>query len=265
MISNPNNSQIRAVRKLRKRRERERRRVLLVEGHRALATAVRAGRPILELVHTGAGAVRRRDLVRTVKDSGAKMLEVTDEVMASITSVGSAPDVVGVVAMHQASLEEVAAAFGLGTILAGVHDPAAAGAVLASCAAAGGTVAIATTGTTDIFAPKPVRSAAGAHFLLRLVAGVDPAACAGALKAAGVRIVAVDAGATTTSPETDLSEPVALVVSDGSSLPQPLADEVSARIAVGDGSATIRPPVTAEAAVVLFEAERQRRHRGRSG
>ena len=258
MISNPNNSQVRAVRKLRKRRERERRRVLLVEGHRALDVAVRAGCPILELIHTETGAAKRGELVRTVKASGAKVLAVTDAVMASLTSVGSTPDVVGVVPMREATLEEAAEAFGLGTVLAGVHDPATAGAVMASCAAAGGSVAIATTGTTDIFAPKPVRSAAGAHFLMRVVAGVDPSACAGALKAAGVSLVALDDGSGAAHASPDLSEPLAVIVSDVGELPQGLAHEVSARMSVHDRTAPIRPPLAAEAAVVLFEAVRRR-------
>ena len=88
------------------------------------------------------------------------MLEVSPAVMASLTAVGSSPDVLAIVPLREASLEEATGAFGLGAVLAGVHDPAAAGSILASCAAAGGSVVIATTGTTDLFAPKVVRSAA---------------------------------------------------------------------------------------------------------
>lgn len=264
MISNPNNSQIRAVRKLRKRRERDRRRALLVEGHRALDAAVRSGCPILELVHTPEGAAKRRDLVRSAKDAGAKVLEVTSEVMRSLTSVGSNPDVLGIVPLREATLDEAAQAFGLGTVLAGVHDPAAAGSILASCAAAGGSVAIATTGTTDLFAPKPVRSAAGAHFLLRVVSGVDPERCAETLKAHGVRMVTVGAEGTDVS-SSILAEPLAVVVGDETDLPEAFAGGVAERVRVGVGSGPIRPPLAAEAAVVLFEAVHQRRNGARNG
>ena len=264
MISNPNNPQIRAVRKLRKRRERDRRRVMLVEGHRALSVAMRSGFPVLELVHTHDAVAKRPELIREAKAAGAKVLEVSPAVMASVTSVGSTPDVVGVVPIREATLEEAASSFGLGTVLAGVHDPATAGSILASCAAAGGSVAIATTGTTDLFAPKPVRSAAGAHFLLRVVSGVDPAACADSLKAAGVRLVSVAADGKDLA-STTWSEPVAVVLADDGELPAPLASEADERVRVGDPAAEIRPPLAAEAAVVLFEAVHRRRTGGGPG
>ncbi|MGH2726221.1 MAG: TrmH family RNA methyltransferase, partial [Actinomycetota bacterium] len=256
---NLNNPQIRAIRKLRKRRERERRGAMLVEGRRALGVAIRAGSPVIELVHTPGAREKRLEMVRAVRASGAKVLEVSPEVMASLTGVGSVPDVVGVVPLLESSLEEAASAFGFGAVLAGVHDPAAAGSILASCAAAGGSVAIGTTGTTDRFAPKPVRSAGGAHFLMRVAAGVDPTACAESLRSAGVRLVTLDPEGEDLATST-LSEPLAVVVGEEGSVPEPLAASVLGRVRIGDPEAGIRPPLAAEAAVVLFEAGRRRRN-----
>ena len=234
---------------------------MLVEGHRALSVAMRSGCPILELVHTKDGLAKRADLIREAKAAGAKVLEVSTAVMASVTSVGSTPDVVGVVPIREATLEEAAGSFGLGTVLAGVHDPATAGSILASCAAAGGSVAIATTGTTDLFAPKPVRSAAGAHFLLRVASGVDPAACADALKTAGIRLVSVTADGKELA-DAAWTDPVAVLVADDGELPTSLANGTDERVRVGDPAAEIRPPLAAEAAVVLFEAAHRRRTGG---
>lgn len=257
MISNPNNPQIRAVRKLRKRRERERRRAMLVEGHRAVTVAMRAGTPVLELVHTADAARKRPDLLRDARASGAKMLEVSPDVMASLIAVGSAPDLLAIVPLLEVSLEEATRAFGLGAVLAGVHDPATAGSILASCAAAGGSVVIATTGTTDLFAPKAVRSAAGAHFLLRVVSGVDLGACAESLKAAGVRLVTVAPDGEDLA-SSRWAEPVAVVVGEEAALPEALADQSVGRVRISDPGARIRAPLAAEAAVVLFEAQHRR-------
>lgn len=255
MISNPNNPQIRAVRKLRKRRERERRRAMLVEGHRGVGVAVRTGTPVLELVHTSDAAAKRPDLLRGTRASGAKMLEVSPAVMASLTSMGTAPDMLAIVPMRESSLAEATMAFGIGAVLAGVHDPATAGSILASCAAAGGSVAIATAGTTDLFAPKVVRSAAGAHFLLRVVSGVDPADCAASLRSAGIGLVTVAADGEDL-PSSRWAEPVAVVVGEDGAL----TDLVERRVRIADREATIRPPLAAEAAVVLFEAAHRRRN-----
>jgi TrmH family RNA methyltransferase len=230
---------------------------MLVEGHRGVGVAMRTGIPILELVHTADAAAKRPDLLRETRASGAKILEVSPEVMASLTAVGSAPDVLAIVPLREARLEEATGAFGLGAVLAGVHDPAAAGSIIASCAAAGGSVVIATTGTTDLFAPKVVRSAAGAHFLLRVVSGVDPAACAESLRVAGVRLVTVAADGEDLS-KSRWTEPVAVVVGEDGALPDALPAPVRVRIA--DPATRIRPPLVAEAAVVLFEAAHRRRN-----
>ncbi|MCI0344333.1 MAG: hypothetical protein L0221_02665, partial [Chloroflexi bacterium] len=159
------------------------------------------------------------------------------------------------------SLAEAAGAFGLGAVLAGVHDPAAAGSILASCVAAGGSAAIATTGTTDLFAPKPVRSAGGAHFLMHVVAGIDPAECAESLRSAGVRLVTLDPDGEDLGSST-LSEPLAVLVGEEGSVPEPLAATAQGRVRIGVAGVGLRPPLAAEAAVVLFEAGRRRNGSG---
>ena len=226
---------------------------MLVEGHRALDVAIRAGCPVLELVHTTGATSRREEMIRSARSAGAKVLEVSVEIMASLSAVGSAPDVLGVVPLREASLDDATRAFGLGAVLAGVRDPATAGSILASCAAAGGSVAIATTGTTDLFAPKPVRSAAGAHFLLQVASGVDPATCADSLEAAGVLLVSVDPDGGDL-PSVQWSEPVAVLVGEDGTL----AERAGRRVRVAPAGVVIRPPLSAEAAVVLFEAGRRR-------
>ena len=257
MISNPNNPTIRQIRKLRKRRERDRSREMIVEGHRALGVALRAKAAVSRVLHTKEGAERRADLLRDARAAGATVLEVSPNVMATLTSVETAPDMIGVAAIPAVSVQEAVSRFGLGAVLAGVRDPATAGSILASCAAAGGAVAIATKGTTDLFAPKPVRSAAGAHFVLAIASDVDPESCADALGAAGVGVVALESSGTDPS-RVDLGDRLAVVVGEEGAVPDPLLTAAAARVVVGDEDTHVRPSVAAQAAVVLFEAARQR-------
>ncbi len=257
MISNPNNPTIRQIRKLRKRRERDRAREMLVEGHRALGVALRAHARVSRVLHTKDAATRRADLLRDARAAGASVVEVSPAVMASLTSVETAPDVLGVADIPAVTADESLSRFGLGAVLAGVRDPATAGSILASCAAAGGTVAIATKGTTDLFAPKPVRSAAGAHFALAIAPDVDPEACAAALRAAGVRLAVIEPAGAALS-DAVLDEPLALVVGEDGAIPDPLLKAADAHVAVGRPDSPVRPSVAAQAAVVLFEAARRR-------
>jgi RNA methyltransferase, TrmH family len=257
VISNLNNPTVRQVRRLRKRRERERRRTVLVEGNRALAVALSSSRTVRQVLHTKNASAARASLLREARAAGATVLEVTTAVMESLTSVATAPDILSIVDAAPTSLDEAAARFGLGTVLAGVHDPATAGSILACCAAAGGSVAVATRGTTDLFAPKSVRSAAGAHFRLAIAGGISAEECARALRTAGVRLVALRPGGD--PPErADLTEPLAVLVGEDGAIPPELADAADATVSVGDGRSGIAAPVAAQAAVVLFEAARRR-------
>jgi TrmH family RNA methyltransferase len=257
VISNPNNATIRQVRKLRKRRERDRRRQILVEGHRALAVALRSNTEVPIVLHTAAASSKRADLLGEARARGASLHEVSPDVMASLTSVETPPDVLGVAAMPACTLADAVARFGFGSVLAGVRDPATAGSILSSTAAAGGRVAISTTGTTDLFAPKPVRSAAGAHFLIAIAPDADPSECAAALGSRGVRIVALEAGGRHPA-DADLDGRVAVVLSDDGAMPEALDNAVQQRVTAMQRDAGIRPSVGAEAAVVLFEAARRR-------
>ena len=257
MISNPNNPTIRQIRKLRKRRERDKRRQVIVEGHRSLSVALHAKADVSKVLHTPSATTKRSELLQDARERGASIHEVSPAVMASLTSVETAPDVLGVATMPGCTLEQAVSRLSLGAVLAGVRDPATAGSILSSCAAAGGEVAIATAGTTDLFAPKPVRSASGAHFLLSIAPGVDPEACAEALRSAGVRMVALEAEGGDLG-DADLEGKIAIVVGEEGAMPKALSDAADARVAAGSGPTGIRPSVGAEAAVVLFEAARRR-------
>jgi TrmH family RNA methyltransferase len=258
VISNPNNSTIKQIRKLRKRRERDRTRRMIVEGHRALGVAIRAQAGVSYVLHTTDAAVRRADLLRTARAAGAKVLEVTADVMVSLTSVSTAPDVLGVAPIPATTLNDAVSKLGLGAVLAGIRDPATAGSILSSCAAAGGSVAIATKGTTDLFAPKPVRSGAGAHFVLAIAPDVSVEECARALRDGGARVAVLDRVGRDPS-EADLGDPIAVVITGEDALPATFGEAGEEHVAVAGSSTDIRPSVAAQAAVVLFEAARQRR------
>ena len=258
MISNPNNATIRQIRKLRKRRDRERRRRVIIEGHRALTVALRSKADVWQVLHTSSAATKRAELLREARSRGATILEVTPVVMQSLTAVDAAPDVLGVAAMPVATLAEAVRSLGFGAVLAGIKDPATAGSILSSCAAAGGSVAIAIKGTADLFAPKPLRAAAGAHYVLTVAPDVSPEECAEALRAAGVRVLAVHPDGKNVS-DANVDGPLAVVISEEGAIPADLTPPAGDLVGTGSGSAEIRPSVGAEAAVVLFEAARRRR------
>lgn len=244
MISSLNNATVKATARLRKRRERERRGAFLVEGHRAAAVALSSGARFLALLHTPAARRRRAALVTAA--AATKVHEVSNEVMAFLTDSAHPPDVLAVVPLRPAGLGEAVAA-GLVVVLAGVRDPAVAGGILAAGAAAGARGAVALRGTADVFAPAAVRAAAGAHFALRLAAGADPAAVAGALEGRRVAALSEDGVPVCSA---SMREIDALVVCDGE---VPAAFAAARRVSIPAGDRGVAAGLVARAAIALHE------------
>jgi TrmH family RNA methyltransferase len=245
VISSTNNATIRRVRRLRKRAEREKRKAFIVEGHRAVRVAVESRRDVEVLLHTPAAATRHRQLLVDAADGGARVMEAAPAVMAVLSAAATTPDVIAVVGLP----EPVVAGDGPVLILSGVRDPATVGSLLATAAAAGIRRAVSIRGTADLFASTPVRVGAGAHFLIGL--SEAPSLEESLASAAGARVVAI-------APEgpppwaIDLTGMVAFVVGDE----QPANWDAAVSLPAGIGGAAA--PLAVKAAVILFEARRQR-------
>lgn len=250
MISSVGNPSIRRVRRLRKRTWRERRSLVLVEGHRSVAAALDAGVAVEQVFYTARAARLRAPLLATAKAAGARINEVSPEVMVHLTSVTTQPDVLGVAPLRDARLEAVAG--GSAVLLRRVRDPATAGAIMATAAAVGMDAAVLTAGSVDAFLPKTVRAAQGAHFRLRVVRDVDAETAFALLGGAGPRLVAL-AGEGKAPWEADLRGP-AVVVIDGEDEP---GEVPGAAVSLAVPARGQGPSLTARAAVVLYEWLRQ--------
>ncbi|MDZ5076236.1 RNA methyltransferase [Nesterenkonia sp. HG001] len=96
---------------------------------------------------------------------------------------------------------------GLVAGLLSLQDPGNVGTIIRTADAAGAAAVVLIPGSADPWAPKVVRSAAGSHFHLPLVAGVDPQRLVDAARAAGLQVLAADAGGEASLP--DLEHPAA--------------------------------------------------------
>lgn len=89
--------------------------------------------------------------------------------------------------------------------LVGLQDPGNVGTVIRTADAAGAEAVVLTPGSVDPWAPKVVRSAAGSHFHLPLLIGVDPQGLAEAARSAGMQVLAAHGGGEVSLP--DLERP----------------------------------------------------------
>ena len=168
----------------------------------------------------------------------------------------------GVIAVAGSPLQElgaIQARSGLAVILAAVSDPGNVGTLVRSAAAAGADGVILTEGSSDVLNPKTARASASALFSVPLVADVSLEAAVEHVRSLGFVIIGTDARADKTIYDTDLTQPIALVLGNES---WGLSD---GDVGVVDHAMSIPMPGVVESlnvgvagSIVIFEALRQR-------
>jgi TrmH family RNA methyltransferase len=104
---------------------------------------------------------RGHELLNAFKDPSVQLINVPDELMAKISDTESDQGLLLVIKHRQVSLPEDP---NFVVILDGIKDPGNMGTILRTAAAAGVQLVIHTPGCVDVYSPKVVRSAMGAHF-----------------------------------------------------------------------------------------------------
>lgn len=257
LIRSPDNHLLRQVRQLAQRKYRREQGAFLLEGERLVGDALASGVEPRTLLVRDDFAPQSPELAAALDASSERIRLIERTVFDRALDVVSPQGIAAIVPLP----DERAAIgpFRYGLMLDGISDPGNAGTLLRSAAAAGVELVIAGTGTADLWSPKVVRAAMGAHFRLRLVgAGTGIAHYAGAI---AVRAVA-EADADAEYTDVDLSGPLLMIVgseahgpSDGG---RALAN-TTVRIPMSAGVESLNAAVAGS--VILFEAARQRRQR----
>jgi TrmH family RNA methyltransferase len=170
--------------------------------------------------------------------------------------------IAGVVSMLDVPLSSVTGARPLLAVACvEMQDPGNAGAVLRSACASGAGAVVFSAGSVDVYNPKTVRSSAGALFRVPVVAGEPQAEdVLDELGRWGLRRVGAVVAGGLEYTEEDLAAPLALV-------PPALGSRLDGCLSIPMAGATESLNVAVAAAVICFEAARQRRAAGagRSG
>lgn len=158
-ITSPQNPHLKDLRRLARRRERERVGRFTAEGEDLIAAAEHAGWPVLEGYRAAGSEL-----------GGARFTDVTPEALAAVSSLGSGTRAIGV--YEQRWLD--APAGPLCVYLHGVRDPGNVGTVLRSALAFGASCVALGPDCADPYSPKAVRASMGAVFAVALARLPDP-------------------------------------------------------------------------------------------
>jgi len=152
IISSRQNEQVKALIKLKLQKERKKQNKFLAEGVRVCKTLIESG-ALLENLYT---TERTLDTAKKLA-SDNKIIQVTEPVMAKISTVSTPSGLVGSFQIPSPPSPEKLSS---GLILAQIADPGNMGTLIRSCAAMGFTSVVTIEGA-DPWGPKSVQASAG--------------------------------------------------------------------------------------------------------
>jgi RNA methyltransferase, TrmH family len=260
-----------------------------VEGVRLVEEALTSGCRVEAVLFSESGERYRNRLAPLVSrpETGFPVLRTTDRLFEGIADTEHPQGIAALVVPRPATLEQLVSAnnsdatfasrsltpqpcAALLVVLAGVQDPGNVGTIVRTAAAFGATgvvtAASGQSGTASPFAPKAMRASAGAALHLPILTGMALAVLLTQLKLFGIRTVASCAhqlnktNADIRAPwEVQWCEPTAFLVgNEGAGLPEDVVHAADTRIHIPMATQIESLNAAAAAAVVLYEAYRQR-------
>ncbi len=253
-ITSVHNERVKYVRSLARRRNRQREGRFVVEGSRLVDEMVRAGeRPALVLyTEAWAASLEAKPLLTVLALAEGGAWPVSEPVFAVCADSQTPQGVLAVVSFVRTLPRP-----GPILILDRLRDPGNLGTLLRSAEAAGVGQVFLAPGTVDLYNPKVVRGAMGAHFRLPVIHLDWPAIVE---QVAGRAVWLADAEGETAYDAVDWRVPSSLIVggeATGSS--QEASDLATGRVRIPMTRGTESLNAAMAATVILFEAARQRR------
>jgi len=263
-IVSSSNPLIKSIKKLSRRRQREKEKKFVVEGVRFVEEAFNSRWP-LEVVLTGPGFAGpgREELTGALKSGGIRLVEVSEAIIDELAETESPQGIIAVAAMPgwgpESLLREVPSRSAALVVVDGVQDPGNLGTIIRSADAFGVDGVMLTRGTVDLYNPKVLRSTMGSIFHLPVLANLEVEYIAGFLGEHEITLVLGDPEAELPMTAVDLSMSVALLV--GSEARGPSSEfircqHITAGIPMPGRAESLNAGVAAS--IMLYEMARQR-------
>ena len=237
--------------------------LLGLEGPHLVGEAFRAGREVPALLFSDGGEKHLEELGRWL-DSSTRILRTSDKLFAAVSGTRAPQGIAALARVPPATMDDLLSsrvgAAPMVVALAGVQDPGNVGTVLRTAEAFGASGAIALPGTANPWGQKTLRASAGSALRLPVLVGVAPSIVLAQLRVAGLKLVAASTTAGSLPAETDLRGPLALLIgNEGAGLPPEIERSADVRVRIPIAAPVESLNAAVAAAVLLYEASRQRR------
>jgi TrmH family RNA methyltransferase len=248
-----------------RRRARQAEERFVVEGAKLVGEARRTGAWIdAVFIDIEAAGAAERDLAIACGLAGAEVCELQPGVLTRACATVTPQPIAAIVRAVHIELEQVPfPRRDLIVVCAGVQDPGNLGTIIRSAGAAGAGAVVCSAGSVDLYNPKTVRASAGVLFHVPVVAGPGAGEVLEQMRGWGLRRWGASADGEHVYSEVDLTEPTAFVLgNEAAGLADSLATSLDGYLRIPMAASVESLNVATTAAVVCFEAARQRARSG---
>ncbi len=261
IITSPQNPKVKQVIALRDRKERDRSRLMRVEGYEELSLALASGAQPGMLYFCPAlfRAPDAERLLAQIRHTGAELIEVSERIFEKIAYREGPDGWLAVFPALNTSLQSLQPGPNPFVVVAeAVEKPGNLGAILRTADAAGVDALIAAAPLTDWGNPNIVRSSKGALFTVP-VAAADNQQTIAWLRWHQIQIVAATPQATQLYTDTDLRGPVAIAVgTEKAGLSQTWLEQADLQVRIPMVGKVNSLNVATATALLVYEVVRQR-------
>ncbi len=234
-----------------------------VEGPRLVEEGLRSGLEI-EALLVADSAERHLARLKALLPAGLRVLRTSDRLFASVAGTETPQGIALLVEPRNWRMEDLLGAAPLVVVLAGVQDPGNVGTIVRAAEGFGASGVIACRGSAHPLAPKSVRASAGSVLRVPTLAGAAPQNILAELRSLGLRQYAASLSGDEMPQYADFRVPCAIWIgSEGGGLPPEIERQADARIRIPTVAGVQSLNAAIAAAVLLYEAARQRRDAGR--
>lgn len=232
--------------------------LMLLDGEHLVEEAAAAGIELTMLAVSD--RLADSGVARAAVQTAGRVVAVNDQVLAALSPVRTPTGMVAIARRPIRTIEDVFAVKPqLVVLLHDVQDPGNVGAAARAAEACGATGLVCTGRTADPFGWKALRGAMGSTLRLPTAARQPIEATLARSKAERVRIFATTARGGLALPQCDFREPAAILLGgEGAGLPAELLDAADIRVTIPMRSPVESLNVAVAAALLIYEADRQR-------
>ena len=258
MLTSLQNPLVKEIRKLHQGKTRRQQGQFLLEGTHLLQEALAVGHPLSVVCYTPAWQERHPDLAAALSQSAQRVEAVSEDVLQSLTTTVH-PDGVVAVAPQRAT-SAIPDLTGIGLMLETLQDPGNLGTIIRTAAAVQVDGLWLSADSVAPDHPKVLRASAGQWFRLPMVVDHQVEDTLTIWRSQGIQLVATLPTARQDYWAVDFTRPtVILLGNEGAGISEPLQRQATITVNIPMHPAVESLNVAISAALLLYEAQRQRR------